>query len=57
MKKLWTGHKINPITDYVNLSPLKCDLDLGGRDTGVTHDISSYHCDNLCQVFSKSLDL
>jgi hypothetical protein len=34
-----------------------CDLDLGGRDTGVTHDISSYHCDYFCQVLSKSLDL
>jgi hypothetical protein len=34
-----------------------CDLHLGGRDTCVMHDISSYHCDYFCQVFSKSLDL
>jgi hypothetical protein len=34
-----------------------CDIDLWGRDTCVTHGISSYHCDLLCQVFSKSFDL
>jgi hypothetical protein len=28
MKKLWTGHKIYPITDYVNLRPLCVTLTL-----------------------------
>jgi hypothetical protein len=26
MKKLWTGHKIYPLTDYVNLWPLRVSL-------------------------------
>jgi hypothetical protein len=30
MKKLWTGHKIYPITDYVNLCPLHVTLTLVG---------------------------
>jgi hypothetical protein len=34
----------------------KCDLDLGGRGTGVVLDISPYYSDYLCQV-SKSLEL
>jgi hypothetical protein len=28
MKTLWTGHKIYPITEYVNLSPLSVTLTL-----------------------------
>jgi hypothetical protein len=28
MKKLWTGHKIYPKTDYVNLWPLSVTLTL-----------------------------
>jgi hypothetical protein len=113
MKKVWTGHKIYPITDYVNFlalsvtltlevgkqvlhmkyhliivtiyakciqNPLiyeeviywtqnilynsiclpltsKCDLNLGGRVDGVVFDISSYYCDNLCQVISQPAEV
>jgi hypothetical protein len=34
-----------------------CDLDLGARGAGVVLEISSYYCDYLCQVISKSLEL
>jgi hypothetical protein len=33
----------------------KCDPDLGGRDTGVTHDISFYHCDSCAKYFQNPL--
>jgi hypothetical protein len=29
----------------------KCDIDLGGRGTGVVFDISSYCCNFLCLIF------
>jgi hypothetical protein len=35
----------------------KCDLDLGGRGAVVVHDISSYYCNYLLQVFSNTLEL
>jgi hypothetical protein len=33
----------------------KCDLDLGGRWPVVTHETSSQYCEQLWQVFTKSL--
>jgi hypothetical protein len=35
----------------------KRDLELGGRDAGVTQDTLSYYSDYLWQVFTKSFDL
>jgi hypothetical protein len=35
----------------------KCDIDIRGKDAVVVLDISSYYCDFLCQVISKSLKL
>jgi hypothetical protein len=37
MKKLWTGHKIYPITDYVNLWPSSVTLTL---EVGACHIVS-----------------
>jgi hypothetical protein len=33
----------------------KCNLDLGGRWPVVAHDTSSHYCEQLWQVFTKSL--
>jgi hypothetical protein len=33
----------------------KYDLDLRGRDTGVTYDTSAYHCDYCAKYFQKPL--
>jgi hypothetical protein len=38
-------------------SSLTSKCDLGGRDPCFVHDISSYYCNYLCQVFLKSLYL
>jgi hypothetical protein len=31
----------------------KCDLDLGSRDTGVTHDVLSYYCLIIVTICAK----
>jgi len=38
-------------------SPLKstCDLDLGDRDVGLSHDTLSHDGEHLCQIISKSI--
>jgi hypothetical protein len=41
MNKLWTGHKIYPITDYVNIWPLHVTLTLeeGARMLHMTYHL------------------
>jgi hypothetical protein len=41
MKRLWTGHKISPITNYVNLWPLRVTLTLevGAHALSMTYPI------------------
>jgi hypothetical protein len=52
---LWTGHKNIPYNRLCKILTSKWDLDLGGRDAGVAHDILSCYSDYLCLVFWQFL--
>jgi hypothetical protein len=62
MKKLWTGHKIYPITDDVNFSSLSVTftLDVGLQVLRMTHClIIVTNCDKYFQnpmIFEKVID-